>query len=150
MIQLHFNICWWRLPKCNWIKIVSLTGEKVWLSIAVSLYTTPVQWHSRNIVHVVSFPGFGEEPGNETMYANITYKFVNFRNASRVVQEQCGTRSTSHTCTYSKNITVRPLHQMVHMYKDKRYTVHYLRTLWTHLNITVCVNSAANSISYIL
>ena len=29
--------------------MVSLTGEKVQLSITVSLYTTPVQWHSRDI-----------------------------------------------------------------------------------------------------
>ena len=32
------------------VKIVSLTGEKVRLSIAVSLYTMPVQRHSQNIL----------------------------------------------------------------------------------------------------
>ena len=60
-------------------------SEKVRLSIAVSLYNdileTLYMWsHSQ---------ASGEETGNEALCANITHKFVNFRNVSRV--GTCGT-----------------------------------------------------------
>ena len=62
-----------------------------------------------NNVHVVSFPGFWEEPGNEAMYANITHKFVNFRNASRVAQEWCGSIHVQ-----SEHYSTTTSHKMVH------------------------------------